>query len=320
MKITTITLNPAIDQTVFVDRFRTNTVNRGRAMQHDAGGKGVNVASFLADYGLKVTASGLLGEENAAIFERHLAAKGIADRFVRVPGATRIGVKIVDEADQQTTDINMPGASPPQGAIAALLDTINDLAESHDWFVLAGNLPPGVDTNIYAEIIARLKRYGRQVALDASGEALTAGLHAGPALAKPNLDELRQITHKPLTSEGALAEAIRQLHTQGVGLAVISMGSRGALFSDGEQSIQALPPAVAVKSTVGAGDAMVAGTIAGLAQGLSLAGCARLATAFSLAAISRIGAHLPARAELDAYASRVTVEPVTWVSDSIISR
>ena len=105
MKIATVTLNPAIDQAVRVDHFRLNTVNYAQAMQFDAGGKGVNVASALADVGYDVAMTGFLGQENAGIFEQFFSSKHIDDQFVRIPGRTRIGVKIVDEANQQTTDI-----------------------------------------------------------------------------------------------------------------------------------------------------------------------------------------------------------------------
>src|SRR5712692_11608796 len=125
MKIATVTLNPAIDMTTRADGFQANTVNRGQTMQFDAGGKGVNVASFLADYGHATAVTGFLGQENADIFEQLFARKGIDDRFVRIPGSTRIGVKIVDEANQQTTDINMPGLPPPLEAMDTLLKTIN---------------------------------------------------------------------------------------------------------------------------------------------------------------------------------------------------
>ncbi len=310
MNIATITLNPAIDQTVFVDHFQPNTVNRARAMQRDAGGKGVNVASFLADYGLTVTATGLLGAENPHIFERHFAAKGISDRFVRVPGATRIGVKIVDEANQQTTDINLPGVPPPPAALATLLDVIDDLAIDHEWFVLAGKLPPGVPVELVPELVARLRSHGCAVALDVSGPALAAGLTAQPTLVKPNLDELRQINL--LTGAGieAVASAARQINQMGIALAIVSMGAQGAIFSDGVNALHAMPPPVTVKSTVGAGDAMVAGAITALAEGLSLEETARRATAFSLAALGSIGAHLPPRAELIALAAKVTVSVV----------
>src|SRR5581483_392989 len=109
MKIATVTLNPAIDQTVRVDHFRPNAVNYAQTMHFDAGGKGINVASFLADAGFFPTVTGFLGQDNADIFEQFFASKNLNDQFVRIPGRTRIGVKIVDEVNQQTTDINMPG-------------------------------------------------------------------------------------------------------------------------------------------------------------------------------------------------------------------
>ncbi len=137
-KIVTVTLNPAIDQTVRVDDFAANQVNRAQAMQFDAGGKGVNVASFLVDYGLGVTATGFLGDANVQIFEVLFAVKGIGDRFVHLPGYTRTNVKIVDEAQQQTTDINMRGLTPTKLALQELQETVADLAQTHDWFVLSG--------------------------------------------------------------------------------------------------------------------------------------------------------------------------------------
>src|SRR2546425_5376547 len=194
MKIATVTLNPAIDQTVWVDHFRPNTVNYAQAMQFDAGGKGINVASFLADVGLTPTVTGFLGQDNADIFEQFFASKHIDDHFVRIPGRTRTGVKIVDEANQQTTDINMPGLPPPTEAMDTLFKTIERLAASCDWFVLSGTLPPGVPTTTYATLITQLKRHGKQVVLDTSRDALREGVLAGPTIVKPHSDETPQLT------------------------------------------------------------------------------------------------------------------------------
>ncbi|HEX6293492.1 MAG TPA: 1-phosphofructokinase [Herpetosiphonaceae bacterium] len=307
MKIATVTLNPAIDQTVIVDHFQLNTVNRGQSFQLDAGGKGVNVASFLADYGLSVAVTGFLGQENRAIFEQLFARKQIEDRFVLLPGRTRTGVKIVDGANQQTTDINLPGLEPTSEALSALLATVDELAASCDWFVLAGNLPPGVPASIYATLIARLKAHGKRVVLDTSRDALREGVQAGPSIVKPNIDELQQLVGQPLPDEAAIKRAARQLLNSGIDLVVVSMGARGALFVDRQTTLIAVPPSVTVQSTVGAGDAMVAGLIAGQVQGMSLAECARLATAFSVGTITRIGAHLPEAAMLQTYRDRVSV-------------
>jgi 1-phosphofructokinase len=316
VKIATVTLNPAIDQTVRVNHFQTNTVNRGQAMQFDAGGKGVNVASFLADSGHSVAVTGFLGQENADIFERFFARKHIEDHFVRIVGSTRIGVKIVDEANRQTTDINMPGLSPSSEALDGLLQRIEQLSTSCDWFVLAGALPPGAPANIYARIITQLKGRGKQIVLDTSSDALLQGVQAGPTIVKPNIDELQHLVGEPLRSEAAIEEAARQLLGNGIQLVVVSMGERGALFVDQASALIAVPPSVSVKSTVGAGDAMVAGLISGQVQGLSLPDSARLATAFSLGTITRVGSDLPAPEILQAYFLQVTVRTCTGVPRS----
>lgn len=314
MRIATVTLNPAIDQTVRVNNFHTNTVNRGQAMQFNAGGKGVNVASFLADTGHEVAVTGFLGQDNAEIFERFFARKGIEDHFVRIPGETRTGVKIVDEANQHTTDINMPGLMPPPQAVEALFGQIEQLAASCDWFVLAGALPPGVPTTLYATIITRLKELGKRVVLDTSGEALRAGVLADPTVIKPNIDELQELTGQTLANEFDIELASSALMNDSIKLVVVSMGERGAMFVDQESALVATPPPVIVKSTVGAGDAMVAGLLGGLAQNLSLADCARLATAYALGRITGFGSHLPDRETLQAYFQQVAVHTCSSVS------
>jgi len=307
MSIVTVTLNPAIDQTILVNNFEPNEVNRVQSMQLDAGGKGVNVASFLADFGLSVTVTGFLGLKNATIFEEHFHAKGIDDRFIYLPGYTRTNIKIMDNARQQTTDINNAGEAPAIGALIELDNILSELADSKDWFVLSGNLPPGVPADIYARLIASLKAHGKKVVLDTSRDALTEGLKSAPTIAKPNIDELRQLTGQDLNDISQVKSAARQLISHGIELVVVSMGKDGALFVDENFAFMAVPPSVTVKTTVGAGDAMVAGLVAGKSQGMSLEECARLATSFSLGAITSVGAHLPEAAVLKAYAEQVQI-------------
>ncbi|MFN7147118.1 MAG: 1-phosphofructokinase family hexose kinase, partial [Myxococcota bacterium] len=156
MKVVTVTLNPALDLTVRVDGFRAGEVNRGRELRWDAGGKGVNVASFLAEAGVAVTATGLLGDENPGRFEALFRERGIADAFVRVPGETRVGIKLVDEAAQVTTDVNLPGLVPAPAAVAELRARIAALTADHDVFVLSGSVPPGIAPAIYADLTREL--------------------------------------------------------------------------------------------------------------------------------------------------------------------
>jgi 1-phosphofructokinase len=307
MKIATVTLNPAIDQTVRVDSFRPNTVNRALAISFDASGKGVNVASFLADYGHDTAVTGYLGQENADIFEQFFASKGIDDCFVRIPGNTRINVKVVDEVNQQTTDINMPGETPPQEAMNTLLQTIEQLTNSCDWFVLSGSLPPQVPTTIYAAIITQLKRQKKRIILDTSGEALREGIQAGPTIVKPNIEELQHLVRHSLTSEAEIQQAAHQLLNEDIELVVVSMGRQGAMLVEQATTLIATPPAITVKKTFGAGDAIVSGLVTAQIQGLSLADCGRLATAFSMGAIAHISYNLPARDILWQYFHQVYI-------------
>lgn len=309
MSILTVTLNPAIDQTVQVAHFRANAVNRGQSMQFDAGGKGVNVAAFLVDAGHKASATGFLGDQNDEIFTRFFAQKGIDDLFLRLPGNTRIGVKIVDSETQETTDINMPGLAPDSFALDRLRQNIRERANSYDWVVLTGRIPPGVPDTFYADVISDLRANTCNVALDTSGAALIAGVGAGPALIKPNIDELEQLVGRVLPDQAAVIEAARDLLKQGAALVVVSMGEKGALFVSGDEALNATPPQITVASTVGAGDAMVAGILAAQQRNLSLADCARLATAFSVGTITQVGPHLPDAETVQTYASQVQVAP-----------
>ena len=309
MKIATITLNPAIDQTVSVDDFQVGKVNRSQWMRFDAGGKGVNVASFLSDYGMDVVVTGFLGEENADVFERHFKRKDIDDRFIRVPGETRINIKIMDEASQVTTDLNTPGQVPGEYAISRFYEQVETMMETCECFVLSGNLQAGLPSTFYADLIKLLKSKNRHTVLDTSGEALEASLKAGPELIKPNIHELSALVDKPLVEIKDVHRSAVSLINAETKLVVVSMGASGALFVDKDQAFVARPPSIPVKSTVGAGDAMVAGLVAGINKKLALQDCARLATAFSLSAVTRLGRDLPKPEVIEAFKKQVEIEP-----------
>jgi 1-phosphofructokinase len=303
-------MNPALDMTVRVAGFQPGAVNRAAEMRLDAGGKGVNVASFLAQLGVGVAATGLLGEENAQTFERHFVQYGIEDRFVRVPGSNRVGVKIVDSAREQTTDINLPGLVAPAEALERLLRELDRLAAKCAWFALSGSLPPGVDASFYAGCIRRIRAQGCQVAMDSSGAAFKAAVEAAPEVVKPNLVELSEWADRTIAGEMEALVAARALLGRGVGLAVVSMGERGALFVEGERAVVAQPPRVSVASTVAAGDALVAGVLAARLEGLSLEESARKATALAAGKLGFVGARLPGREALTLLEQQVKLREV----------
>jgi 1-phosphofructokinase len=302
-----VTANPAIDQTVWIPSFRAGEVNRVVREDTSAGGKGVNVAAFLTGYGVPVLATGFLGDRNARLFEDFFAGAGIDHDFVRVDAATRTGVKIVDADRNETTDINFPGFAVGDADIDALERRLAERVTAGQWVALAGSLPSGAPVDTYRRLTGALRQHGALVALDTSGPALAAALPAGPDLVKPNRAELEELTGRSLATRAELIAAARGLVSSGVGFVIVSDGAAGALFVRGEEAVHATPPPVQVASTVGAGDAMVAGTIAGMVGGLPLDEIAALATAFSAVAIARVGPHLDADAVRDV-AATVTVE------------
>lgn len=308
-RIAAVALNPAIDWTITIPGFTAGRVNRVAQSQVHPGGKAVNVAALLADYGCAVTVTGFLGADNDQIFCQMFADKGIADRCVRIAGSTRTGIKVVDPASQQTTDINFPGQAPAAPDLATLRAVIAELAASHDWFVFSGSVPPGVPATIYRDLLQLVR--GKRTALDTSGEPLRLAVVAVPTVVKPNIHELEELMGRQVDGQAAILQAARTLLSYGSKTVVVSVGEEGALFVEAQQAVRAIPPTVVVQSTVGAGDAMVAGIVAAKVQGLLLVECARLATAFAVSALTRMGAGLPAPEVLASYRESVTVQVIT---------
>lgn len=306
IEVVTVTLNPAIDQTVVISNFAANQVNRVEQSHVQPGGKGVNVAAFLADYGHRVGVTGFLGRENDTTFRDLFQQKQINDTFVRITGQTRTGIKITDPAQHQTTDINFPGQAPTAADLDALYARLT-ISES-PWVVLAGSLPPGVAPSIYRDLIDILREQQRSVVLDTSGAALRLALEAAPQIIKPNIHELETLVGSSLENEAAVIAAARVLIGRGVRVVVVSMGKAGACFVNSSAVVVARPPNVAVTSTVGAGDAMVAGLVAAHLRGVTLAECARLATACSLDRITRSGVGISSRSAIAHWMEQVQVE------------
>jgi 1-phosphofructokinase len=317
LDVVTVALNPVVDWTVWIPDFGPGRVNRVQREQTDAGGKGVNVASFLADYGFRVAVTGLRGVDNREIFQSFLATRGISDRFVDIPGTTRTGVKIVDQVQGQTTDINFPGLPPRAADLDALERVLRDLIDQCDWFVLTGRLPPGVSPAFYGEWIRVLNGAGKRAVLDTSGEALRLGVAEAPTVIKPNLAELSELAGREIRTEAEILQVARGLLAEGIQYVVVSMGERGALFVGNDEAVSAVPPSVEITSTVGAGDALLAGTIAGLLRGLPLTDVARLATAFASGALTQVTHGLPPADVVGNLARQVvvTTSVVSWRMD-----
>ncbi|MCK3830590.1 1-phosphofructokinase [Pseudomonas fluorescens] len=302
-KILTLTLNPALDLTVRLARLEPGAVNRSEAMLTHAAGKGVNVAQVLADLGHHVSVGGFLGDANPQAFDALIASRGFGDAFVRVPGETRSNIKIAEQ-DGRVTDINAPGPLVSEAAQTALLEMIAKKGAQFDAVVVAGSLPRGVSPQWFQALLGQLKDLGLKVALDTSGEALRAGLQAGPWLVKPNTEELAEALDNA-------TDAISRLHQQGVEHVVVSDGAAGVTWYCPGAALHATPPKVTVASTVGAGDSLLAGMLHGLLSGDTPEHTLRRATAIAAMAVTQIGFGISDDAQLARLESGVDVRALT---------
>ena len=257
--IVTLTANPSVDRTIEVAKLRRGGVNRARANRVDAGGKGVNVARALAAHGHKATAVLPCGGAEGAQLQALLTdSVGLDLLTVAIAGAVRANVTVV-EADGTTTKLNEPGPRLSKTELAVLADTLADAAAGADWVVLCGSLPPGAPVDWYADLTRRLAGDGHRVAVDTSGAALAKAVEARPHLVKPNRDELAELTGRTISTVADVVDASRSLDLDAV---LTSLGPDGAVLVTRAGAWHATAPVVAPRSTVGAGDAALAGFLA----------------------------------------------------------
>lgn len=305
--IVTVTLNPAIDRTLHLANFTLGQVNRVDSERTDPGGKGVNVAKVIKALEHSVLVTGFLGTNNANVFQDYFQKENIDNQFVKTPGDNRVNIKIVDTEKDLVSELNFAGITPSAADLDQLQTTLRKLAEHHKWFVLSGSLPPTVPTDIYAQYITMLHEYNCNVILDTSGAALAAGIAAHPYAVKPNLPELSQLMNSPMDSDQKILEAIKHLLNQGISKVAISLGGDGSLVADCNQILRAKAPIVPVCSTVGAGDAFVAGFSVGQARSLSLADSVRLASAAAGAAVALPGTQAGSLIEVNKLIPKVQI-------------
>ncbi|HEY3711814.1 MAG TPA: 1-phosphofructokinase [Amycolatopsis sp.] len=286
--IVTVTANPSLDRTLEVAGLRRGQVHRISAVHVQPGGKGVNVARALVSNGVPARAivptGGVEGRQLIAL----LTDYDIEVCQVPSAGPVRINVSVV-EPDATVTKLNEPGAALSDTEVSDLLDAILGNIADASWVVLAGSLPPGIDPAFYAEVIRRLDGRGIRVAVDTSGPALRAAVAAGPALIKPNREELEEVVGRKLPTVADIGGAARELRDSGVGTVLASLGGDGALLVDGDGVWHAEAPAV-VRSSVGAGDATLAGFLAAGGHGIS---ALRQGVAWGAAAVSLPGSTMP---------------------------
>ncbi len=290
--IYTVTLNPAIDYVVRLNgALKPGGVNRSAEETCQFGGKGINVANVLRTLGLEVTALGFVAGFTGRGLEEGLAAMGLKTDFIHVTeGMTRINLKV--KAGEET-EINGRGPAIAPGDLEKLYTQLDRL-QPEDTLVLSGSIPACLPEDAYETILERLTGRGLRIAVDAEGRLLLHVLKHHPFLIKPNHHELGELFGRELANEREIADCARELQRQGGRNVLVSMAGDGALLLDETGSIHRIGcPRGTVQNSVGAGDSMVAGFLAGYLErkdhryALRLGVAAGSATAFSLGLAER---------------------------------
>ncbi len=263
--ITTVCLNPAIDQRSSVDSLRIGEVNRLHDTRSAIGGKGISVAIVLHRLQADVNCISCVGNADSQFFSQSMEREGARFQAILVPGSVRRNVKITDVSSHTVTELNEQGAEVNVAALAKFMDALTEQAENSRYIALSGSLPPGCGEDTYQTVMRRIP--GKRWAVDSSGAALRFALREKPFLIKPNLAELEEIVGTKLTTINAIKAAAVKLCKAGVTYAAVSLGGQGALLTDGTKTVFAPAVPVTIQNTVGAGDSMLAGLLFGLERG-----------------------------------------------------
>jgi 1-phosphofructokinase len=293
--IVTVTLNPSLDRAMEIGTLSRGEVLRATNTHLDPGGKGVNVSRALLANGVASTAVVPCGGEEGAQLVRMLEAEGVAMIAVPIAGHTRSNITLA-EPDGTVTKINEVGPELAPAEFAAVTEAVLAAARTADWVVLCGSLPPGASVEAFGDLCARLVAAGVRLAVDTSGPALGVAAAAGAALVKPNREELAEAAGSELRTLGDVVDAANRLRKAGAGAVLASLGADGAVLIEDAGVVAGKSPVSTPRSTVGAGDSLLAGFLsagasgeAALAEGL----------AWGAAAVRQPGTRVPGPADME---------------------
>ncbi len=262
--IYTVTLNPSIDYVVHLKEFKRGITNRTTAESYNIGGKGINVSCILSELGVRSTAWGFVAGFTGDAIEKGLSDKRITTDFIHLEkGLSRINIKVMTDCE---SEINCQGPDISDEAFEQLLQKTDAIQEG-DTIVLAGSIPDSLGTDAYVRILERLKGRQVRVVVDATRRLLTSCLKFKPFLIKPNRQELSQLFIKDIRTEHDVVECASELKKMGARNVIVSLGGDGAVLIDETGKVHKAGVLKGkIRNTVGAGDSMVAGFLAGYEQ------------------------------------------------------
>ncbi|MDQ2985691.1 MAG: 1-phosphofructokinase [Armatimonadota bacterium] len=293
--ILSITLNPCVDRTIFVDGLNVHDSNRVLRCETDAGGKGVNAARIIGELGVPVVATGFLGGGTGDYIWRVLDDEKVDPDFIVVPGETRLNISVEDGSGTPPTTFNEKGPCVSERDLEGLSGIIFRHMAGCKYVTAGGSLPPGIPDDAYAKLVEFTRSHGVSMAVDADGEALRQALEARPFLVKPNADEAgRLLGDEPQSLEDGV-RAAQRMRELGAEVAIVSMGAMGAALAADGVALIAEPPQVEAASTIGAGDSLIGGFLVGLTRGVPIRDALALGVAAGAATASTSGSEIGRR-------------------------
>ncbi|MDY6367976.1 MAG: 1-phosphofructokinase family hexose kinase [Clostridia bacterium] len=307
--ILTICPNPSIDCTIELDNLNVGMLNRIRNKVETYSGKALNAAIGISRLDEAVTATGFMFEDHATLFEQVLEKEGVKCDFIRCEGAARVNYKIIDKKSM-LTEINDKGEKVSTQNADALLSKIAALSGESDIAVVSGSLPDGVSSDYYKKMVQAIPDRVK-VILDTERENMNAALYGREIfMVKPNLRELEKFAEREVETFSDMLKAAKLYLDRGVKNVMISLGADGAILTDGIDNFYCRSATVAVNSTVGAGDSMVAAACVGLTRSLPMKEILRMSVAAGTASITTSGTNLFYKDKYEEIYSKIYVERI----------
>jgi 1-phosphofructokinase/tagatose 6-phosphate kinase len=300
--IITVTLNAALDKTLEVPNFRPGRRHRTVEQTTMPGGKGVNIARALKRLGQPVIATGLAGGATGMRIVDALTEESILNAFVRIREESRTNTAVLDPTNSQQTEINERGPAVSTNELELFRDKLLYLAQGASMCVFAGSLPRGLDTGVYGELIREVRKLGVVTMLDTDGDPLKHGVRAEPDLVSPNELEAEELVGHEFNGVDDRANAVLEMTRLGAREAIMTVadGCYACVLEDGVPVVQRVRiEEQEARSTIGSGDAFLAGYVAARYQGQSTAECLRFAVACGAESTQHFGAGIiePGRVE-----------------------
>ncbi len=309
-KVIAITLNPSIDKTIILEKLNPYGLNRVVSSRIDPGGKGINVARLLKNFGVDVMVSGLIAGKQGKLLTDYLNKSGIDTNFMEVSGETRTNLKIFDESVNKTTEINETGFFVSNDVLTTFMQKFKSLMKTASITVISGSIPPGVPNDFYAQCISTAKSEGVKTLLDADGEPLAEGLKAVPYAIKPNIHELELLNKCTFSGINEIVNAVKKLIEKGIEIVIVSMGPDGAIVADRNDVYKVDSWDVKVKSAVAAGDSMVGSLAYSILRNDSLFDIAKITTAAGTITATKAGTEICSLDEVLSSIRNVTVTKI----------